>query len=188
MRSVRPRLLPRSHFWRDLIEIILLVIITYTPINLMTARAVVEGPSMQPNFHTGDLVIVNRSAYFFSSPQRGDVVVLHNPQNPDGDDLIKRIIGLPGETVELREGRVYINNVMIDEPYVERFCTISCADRTWILSGDEYFIMGDNRNNSYDSHNFGPIKGNLIVGQAWIRYWPLQQFTIINHPDYASTP
>ncbi len=183
----RPRLLPRSRLWRDVVEIVLLVVITYTPINLMTARAIVEGPSMQPNFFTGQLVIVNRSAYFFSAPARGDVVVLHNPNSLQRDDLIKRVIGLPGETLELREGQVYINGMRLDEPYIKNPCGSTCVGK-WELGPEEYFIMGDNRPNSSDSRGFGPIKRSLIVGQAWIRYWPLPDFEIVPHPNYNLQP
>ena len=182
----RPRLFSRQRaWWRDALEILLLVILTYTPINLMTARAVVEGPSMQPNFHTGDLVIVNRAAYFFTSPSRGDVVVLHNPRTARGDDLIKRVIGLPGEHIEIDRGRVYVNGALLEEPYIERFCASGC-DGSWTLGPDEYFVLGDNRSNSYDSARFGPINQRLIVGQAWIRYWPITQFTILSHLNYDS--
>ncbi|MCC7208267.1 MAG: signal peptidase I [Anaerolineae bacterium] len=179
----QPRVRVRHRaWWRDIVEIVLLILLTYTPINLMTARAVVEGPSMQPNFFTGDLVIVNRSVYFFSPPSRGDVIVLHNPRVSTGDDLIKRVIGLPGETVEINDGRVYINGILIEEPYIERFCT-NC-DGSWTLGPDQYFVLGDNRPNSYDSSRFGPISKDLIVGQAWIRYWPLSEFEILSHLNY----
>src|SRR5437773_1485427 len=118
----RPGLRPRRGWWRDVLEIVALIVIIYTLVNLSTARAIVEGPSMQPNFYTGQLVIVNRFAYYFSQPQRGDVVVLNNPtdackdvvknrsvievpflspsssSNSQCEDLIKRVIGLPGET------------------------------------------------------------------------------------------
>src|SRR5262245_44838680 len=121
-RPIRPALSPRRGLWRDLLEIVALIVIIYTLVNLSTARAIVEGPSMQPNFYTGQLVIVNRFAYYFSEPMRGDVVVLNNPtdackdvvksravielpflsqNNPASsqcEDLIKRVVGLPGET------------------------------------------------------------------------------------------
>jgi signal peptidase I len=183
--SARPRLHGRRSLLRDVLEIALLVLLTFTPINLVTARAIVDGPSMQPTFYTGDLVIVNRAAYFFSAPQRGDVIVLHNPRSAHSDDLIKRVIGLPNETVELRDGRVYINGTLLEEPYVRAFCGLGCNGQ-WTLSATQYFVLGDNRPQSYDSHNFGPIEQHLIVGQAWIRYWPLSSFTIIEHPTYAS--
>ncbi|PJF36891.1 MAG: signal peptidase I [Candidatus Thermofonsia Clade 1 bacterium] len=182
--SAQPRLTGRRNLARDLFDLALLVLLTFTPINLVTARAIVEGPSMQPTFYTGDLVIVNRAIYFFSAPQRGDVIVLHNPRSAQGDDLIKRVIGLPNETVELRDGRVYINGLLLEEPYIREFCGLGCNGK-WTLSATQYFVLGDNRAQSYDSHNFGPIEQHLIVGQAWIRYWPLSSFTIIEHPSYA---
>ncbi len=182
---------PRPHLnrrplWRDFGEIVLLIAIIYTFVNLTTARAVVEGSSMRPNFETGQLVIVNRFAYFFDNPQRGDVIVLHNPRNGK-EDFIKRVVGLPGEYVQILEGRVYVNGVLLDEPYIERFCTSSC-DGTWQIGEDEYFVLGDNRPSSHDSHAFGPIKRSLIVGQAWVRYWPLPDVAIIDHPNYAPVP
>ncbi len=185
--SARPPLRGKRSLLRDVLEIALLVLITFTPINLMTARAIVDGPSMQPTFHTGNLVIVNRLAYFFSLPQRGDVIVLHNPRYEGGDDLIKRVIGLPNETITLKDGRVYVNGVLLEEPYVREFCGLGC-NGTWTLSPTQYFVLGDNRPQSYDSHNFGPIERHLIVGQAWVKYWPLSEFTIIEHPNYRNLP
>lgn len=179
----RPRLTPHNPLWRDFAEIVVLIATIYTLVNLATARAVVEGSSMQPNFHTGQLVIVNRFAYFASKPERGDVIVLHNPRDPS-EDFIKRVMALPGETIQIIEGRVFINGTMLEEPYIENFCKTNC-DGTWTLKDNEYFVLGDNRGNSHDSHAFGPIDQRLIVGQAWIRYYPLSEFAIINHPDYA---
>ncbi|MCC7450357.1 MAG: signal peptidase I [Anaerolineae bacterium] len=207
IKPSRPGLSPRRGWLRDILEIMALVVIIYTLVNLSTARAIVEGPSMQPNFYTGQLVIVNRFAYYFSDPARGDVVVLNNPSdsckdaiknrstievplishnNTSGacEDLIKRVVGLPGETVQIKEGRVYINDTLIDEPYIPTFCTVGC-DGKWTLEPDQYFVLGDNRRNSYDSHSFGPINRHLIVGQAWIRYWPLPDAGVIPHPAYG---
>lgn len=179
----RPRLVSRGALWRDVSEIILLIASIYTLVNVATARAVVEGASMKPNFETGQLIIVNRFAYFFDAPQRGDVIVLHNPNNPQ-EDFIKRVIGLPGETVQILDGRVYINGSMLEEPYIAKFCDAIC-DGLWYVGPDEYFVLGDNRGSSHDSHSFGAIPRRLIVGQAWIRYFPLNQFSIIHHPDYG---
>lgn len=181
----KPALRRKRSPFRDIFELVLLVLLTFTPINLMTARAIVKGPSMLPTFRTDNLVIVNRMAYFFSRPQRGDVVVLHNPNNPQGDDLIKRIVALPGETVEIRGGVVFINGVQLNEPYVREYCG---CNGTWTLGVNQYFVLGDNRNNSYDSHNFGPIDRSLIVGQAWIKYWPLAEFEFVHHPRYDNLP
>jgi len=138
---------------------------------------------MLPNFDTGQLIIVNRAAYFFGGPSRGDVIVLHNPAN-NSEDFIKRVVGLPGEYVEIREGRVYVNGTMLNEPYIEQFCTLGC-DGAWPLGPDQYFVLGDNRAHSHDSHVFGPINRNLIVGQAWLRYWPIDLFHLMDHPSYS---
>lgn len=205
----RPKLKSRRRFGRDVIEMFLLFIVIYTLVNLSTARAIVEGPSMQPSFYTGQLVIVNLFSYYLSQPQRGDVVVLHNPteqckdkinnrstinlpftvqdNRSDGcDDLIKRIVGMPGEKIEIKKGRVYANGTLLEEPYIVKgFCEVSC-NGNWTLGPEQYFVLGDNRNNSTDSHSFGPIKRSLIVGQAWIRYWPLDSMSVIPHPHYGT--
>ena len=208
--SPRPTLIrKRRGWWRDILEMLALVVVIYTLVNLTTARAYVEGPSMQPNFYTGQLVIINLFAYYFTPPARGDVIVLHNPEpqckdvvrqnvglafllpnNQNGvcDDLIKRIIGLPGDVVEIKQGgRVYVNGKLLDEPYISQFCENGCEGK-WTIGNDQYFILGDNRPASLDSHAFGPINRSLIVGQAWIRYWPLPDFKIIPHPSYGVIP
>lgn len=198
----------RRGLWRDVLEMVVLIVVIYTLVNLTTARALVLGASMQPNFYTGQLIIVNRFAYYFAPPARGDVVVLLNPteqckdvirqstglsvivpqsKNEVCDDLIKRVIGLPGETVQIQAGRVSINGKRLEEPYIPHFCERGC-DNTWKLKDDEYFVLGDNRPNSLDSHAFGPINRTLIVGEAWVRYWPLQDFAVLPHPDYGTIP
>ncbi len=182
-RTDRPSLLSRNALWRDVIEILLLIVTIYTLVNLATARAVVEGASMQPNFYTGQLVIVNRFAYYFDNPARGDVIVLHDPEDPS-QDFIKRVVGLPGEVITIREGHVYANGTPLEEPYIPRLCTSGC-DGTWTLDAEHYFVLGDNRPNSHDSHSFGPLDRKLIVGKAWIRYWPPQDIGIIPHQSYG---
>jgi signal peptidase I len=181
--NTQPGIKPQRSLVRDVVEILLLIVTIYTLVNLATARAVVEGQSMEPNFHTGQFVIVNRFAYYFAKPQRGDVIVLHAPRDPS-QDYIKRVVGLPGESIQIKAGRVYVNGTMIDEPYIAHFCTTNC-DGEWKLKDTEYFVLGDNRNNSYDGHSFGPIPSTLIVGQAWVRYWPISDIAIIQHPRYG---
>lgn len=181
----RPRLVRRNSFLREVIETLVLVVAIYTLVNLSTARFVVEGSSMEPNFHTGEYVIVSRLAYIMGEPERGDVVVFHYDVE-NKRDFIKRVIGLPNEQIEINEGRLYVNGLLLDEPYVMDYCRRSfCPNRTWQLEDDEYFVLGDNRNSSQDSHDFGPIKRNQIIGKAWVRYWPLEDFQIIPHHDYG---
>lgn len=179
-----PFLKGNDTLWRDVLEAFIVIVAIYTLVNLATARAIVEGASMQPNFATGQLIIVNRLSYFFSTPQRGDVVVLHSPTD-GSEDLIKRVIGLPWDTVEIRDGMVYVNGRQLAEPYIldENRCTVAC-DGVWALNADQYFVLGDNRASSYDGHSFGPIKRSLIVGQAWLRYWPPPNFGFIPHERY----
>lgn len=129
----------------------------------------------------GQRLIISRVHYMLANPQRGDIVVFNSPE-ADSDDpsLIKRVIGLPGELVEIRDREVYINGVKLDEPYIKEPCTYSCRDRQWQLGDDEYFVMGDNRNVSNDSRKFGAIKHSAIIGEALFRYWPLHAIGFIH--------
>lgn len=185
--SPRPQLGRRS-FTRELLETLLLIVAIYTLVNLATARFVVEGHSMLPNFEGNEYLIVSRFDYIIGDPQRGDIVVFHYPQNPERD-FIKRVIGLPGEAVQMKNGLVFINGTPLDEPYVLDLCTSStCKDQEWVLGEDDYFVLGDNRNASQDSVRFGPIHRSHIVGRAWIQYWPPSRWKIINHHEYGAPP
>jgi len=155
------------------------VALIYTLVNLASARFVVDGPSMQPNFATGQFVIVSRVNYLLTDPQRGDVVVFHYPGDPT-QDYIKRVIGLPGDTVEIRDTFVYVNGKELNETYINEPCSVNtCRNSSWTLGSDQFFMMGDNRNHSSDSRFFGPVERHFIVGKALIRYWPPQDWGII---------
>jgi len=172
---------------REIGETIVLVTMIYALVNLASARFVVDGPSMQPNFATGQFVIVSRVNYLLTDPQRGDVVVFHYPNDPT-QDYIKRVIGLPGDIVEIRDTHVYVNGNELTEPYINEPCTPNtCRNNRWSLSGDQFFVMGDNRNHSSDSRFFGPVERHFIVGKALIRYWPPQDWGIIpGHNGYSN--
>ena len=177
----RPNL-QRSSVVRELLETVILIGLVFTLVNLATVRFYIEGPSMQPNFFAGQFLIVSRIHYLLSQPQRGDIVVFDPPGDdgtPDEPLLIKRLIGLPGETVEMRGGQVFVNGTELDESYTKEECRSNCADRTWQLGQDEYFMMGDNRNNSRDSRVFGAVTRNRIIGEAIIRYWPPQDWGLV---------
>jgi signal peptidase I len=181
---LKPRLRPHRTLLREVLEIGLLVLLIYSSVNLASARYVVEGASMAPNFHTDEAIIVSRTAYLIGKPNRGDVVVFHNPDN-QSTDFIKRIVGLPAETVKITDGRVFINGKRLEEPYIAEFCANKRCDGTWTVGEGQYFVLGDNRSHSHDGHDFGPVDQNLIVGQAWFRYWPPAAFGPVQHYEYG---
>lgn len=167
---------------REVVQTSILVIVMYVGLNIFVPRYVVEGHSMEPSFYTDERVIVSRLNYLLGSPERGDIVIFD--RNAD-HTLIKRIIGLPGETVALQDGQVLIDGRPLDEDYVMDLCRYSCRDRTWELGDDQYFVLGDNRNNSMDSHNFGPINRDQIIGKVLARYWPPKELHFfVGDPDY----
>jgi signal peptidase I len=170
---------------RELVETLMLILAIYALVNLTTVRYIVDGPSMQPNFFTGQFIMVSRLNYLFGTPERGDIIVFHRPDMQQ-DDLIKRVIGLPGEHVEIRDGDVYVNGVMLDEPYINEQtfnCTTYCDIQ---LGPDQYFVMGDNRNRSTDSRAFGPVNRHFIVGEALLRYWPPQDWGIVSRLHFPN--
>lgn len=145
----------------------------------------VSGNSMVPNFHDKDYIITNKLAARFSQPVRGEVIILKNPRNPEKEVFIKRVVGLPGETLKLSNGRVYINGNLLEEPYLTP--DVQTTGESVLKEGDEitipadnYFVLGDNRRNSSDSRDFGLLKKELIIGQAYLRYWPLDKMMLIS--------
>lgn len=134
--------------------------------------------SMEPNFHEGQRLLVNKAAYFFDDPERGDVVVFHAP-NGNGD-YIKRVIGIPGDTMEIKNRNVYVNGVKLEEPYIMAPPRYTMEEME--VPEGEYFVLGDNRNNSNDSHRGWLAEGEDIIGRAWISTWPPQAWGIV--PEY----
>jgi len=170
--------------WRflvDILETILLSVILFLGINAITARVRVDGQSMVPTFDSGEFVIVSKLSYKLGEFDRGDVVVFHLPRDPD-QDYIKRIIGLPGDLVVVDEGEVYVNGHQLGEPYINAPPTYNGE---WQISDDQLFVLGDNRNNSSDSHSWGPVPLDLIVGKAVFVYWPFDSMGVVDHPSVA---
>ena len=182
----QPHISQGRSFSRELIETILLIAAIYAFVNLATARFVVDGHSMLPNFDTDQFIIVSRLSFILGDPQRGDVVVFHYPAQPDRD-FIKRVIGLPGDTVTILEGRVYINGELLDEPYIENFCRGKSCDGEWEIGSDQFFVLGDNRGASKDSQDFGPVDRKYLVGRAFLRYWPPEDWGLIEHWNYSES-
>jgi signal peptidase I len=161
----------------ELGETVLPAIVIAVLINLFLAQATrVYGSSMEPNLHTDQRLVVEKVTYRLHGPRRGDVVVLRMPERGP-ELLIKRVIALPGETVEIRDGTVYINHQPLDEPYLVRRSG-STYGPTMVPEG-QIFVMGDNRGASNDSRVFGTVVLDRIVGRAWISYWPLEFLGIV---------
>ena len=163
---------------RELMETVVLSLIIFFVIRLGVQNYRIESHSMDPNFAENQFVLVNKLSYRFGEPQRGDVVVFHNPNNTR-EDYIKRVVGLPGDTLELVDGNVYVNGSLLEEPLIH--------EPTWglmgqvVVSPDHLFVMRDNRTNSRDSRNFGELPMDLVVGKAWLRIWPFDKFGWVPH-------
>jgi signal peptidase I len=181
----------------DLVKTAIQALLLFVILSTLIGRFEIHQISMEPNFHEGQRVLVSKLDNIWStlfvrtahaadsrrnSPfalQHGQVVVFFKTPSRDEDALIKRAIGLPGDTVELRGGAVLINGVLLNEPYVsgaQTFCGNYCQPFT--LGPDQYFLMGDNRLNSLDSRSFGPIPASQLVGRVVLRYWPLEQVEV----------
>ncbi len=144
---------------------------------------VVEGPSMEPNFHNKQYIIVEKISYLVSEPVRGDVVVIKFPGDPENQKYIKRIIGLPGDALEIKNGKVYINEQLLQEFYIPQNVETT-PNQKIILKKDEYFIMGDNRPNSNDSRAWGVCPKKNIIGRAWMIIIPVNDLSLMPHVDY----
>lgn len=165
----------------ELLQTALIAFLLFIVVNLITARIRVEGISMEPSLHDGEFVVVNRLAYRWKEPERGDVIVFHFPSDPRRR-FIKRVIGLPGDTVTIRDGRVLINGSVLEEPYLEEEPRYHGE---WRIAPNEVFVLGDNRNNSSDSQNWGPLDINEIIGKAMLVYWPMDTIGLIPHYDFV---
>lgn len=169
---------------REVGETIILTLIIFLLIQTVIRNFRVVGTSMVDNLHDGQYLIIDKISYNplvtdvlgVGGPQRGDVIVFEPPNRP-GEDYVKRIIGLPGETVEIRRGQVFINGEPLAEPFQPRTGSYTMPPR--VVPEGQVFVLGDNRNNSNDSHNWGPLPIENIVGRAWLSYWPPDQWGTI---------
>jgi len=159
----------------DTIETILLALILFLGINAVSARVRVENVSMEPTLLPGEFLLVNRVAYKIGTPQIGDVIVFHAP-GADDLDYIKRLIGLPGDTIHIDGGIVYVNGQALYETYIADSPNYT---GTWEVPESQLFVLGDNRNNSSDSHLWGFISEDAVVGKALLIYWPLDEVSLL---------
>ena len=169
-------------FIGSILQTVLFAVILFFVVNMLTARIRVEGDSMEPSLIDGQFVVVNKLAYSLQDPERGDIVVFRFPLNPDRR-FIKRIIGLPGDLVQVNNGEVFINGNLLSEPYLS--APPAYNDR-WEVGRSEVFVLGDNRNNSSDSQNWGALALQDIIGKAFLVYWPLDSMGWIPRYDLAA--
>jgi signal peptidase I len=195
---------------REILETVLLAAVIFFGVRLLVLNFQVEGSSMLPNLHNQELLLVNRNAYGevdlnkwlnylplveregtwvvweFDPPERGDIVVFDPPGSSDGKPYIKRVLALEGETVEVKNGSVYVNGTQVEEPYIQDGITDCYSDEacTWTVPEGNVWVMGDNRRNSSDSRAFGPVPVENIIGKAIITYWPVEDIGLVPHYDY----
>jgi signal peptidase I len=167
----------RTRLIRELIETIAFTLLIFLVIRFAAQSFRVDGASMQPGLHTDEYVLVNKMAYLFHPPQRGDVIVFHYPLDTS-KDFIKRIIGIPGDTITTTSDTVTVNGQILHEPYIST--PFNFDSNTWKLGPGEFFVMGDNRDNSLDSRTWGPLNRSYIVGKAVAVYWPLSNWEWVN--------
>jgi signal peptidase I len=200
---------------REIVETLLLAVIIFVAVRAVVLNFRVDGLSMNPSMQDNEMVLVNRNVYLhfdtwalvdwlpfveheetnvvypFHPPERGDIIVFDAPVNNASKPYIKRVIALPGETVEARDGHVYINGHQIDEPYLEgeeTWCGVEQNCPPVTVPEGSVFVLGDNRDNSQDSRAFGPVAIDRIIGKAWITYWPFSEAGIVPHYDYPELP
>jgi signal peptidase I len=143
----------------------------------------VEGASMEPSFHPNEYLIIDEISYRLSDPKRGDVVVFRYPRDPK-QFYIKRMIGLPGETIRIVNGNVFVNDAKLAEEYLSDLYLSKDTKEELTLGQNEYYLLGDNRANSLDSRVFGPVTDNHLIGRVWIRGWPLNRLDVFGEFDY----
>jgi signal peptidase I len=166
-------------FLVDILETLIWAVVLFVLINLVSARVRVDGTSMLPTLTNGELVIVNKLVYRLSEPARGDIIVFYFPVDPS-QEFIKRVVGLPGDQVSIHKGAISINGQQLEEPYLT---VTTNYDGDWTVAEEQLFVLGDNRNNSLDSHNWGTVPMDYVIGKALFIYWPFNALGIIEHGE-----
>lgn len=173
-----------GRFALDIIETLVLAVVLFLGINAISARVRVDGFSMQPTLDDGEFVLVNKMSYRFGEVSRGDIIVFHFPLNPE-EELIKRVIGLPGDRVLVRNNLVYVNGQLLNEPYIAQ---PPLYTGEWTVADGQIFVLGDNRNNSNDSKDWGLLPAENVVGKAAVIYWPPPMWNVLEHTDVFAAP
>lgn len=172
-------------FIRDVLETVLLSLVLFMGINAISARIRIESISMQPTLYAGDFVIVNKVAYKIGDVERGDVVVFRYPPDPEREPYIKRVIGLPGDEVRVEGGKVHVNGEALTEPYI---AAAPGYQGTWTVPDESLFVLGDNRNSSSDSHSWGMVPVENVIGKAEVVYWPPSEWKVLHEDTAVAAP
>lgn len=182
-------------FFLDIIETVVVALAIFVIIYLFLVQPhQVNGNSMWPNFFSGEYLLTDKISYRFSDPERGDVIIFHAPPAARCPqelqcDFVKRIVGMPKENIEIKSGRVLIDGRELKEPYLDQISEVNSQDTqsmTIKLNEGEYFVMGDNRDHSSDSRAWGPVDKEMIVGKAWLCYWPLPRAGFIKSASLSN--
>lgn len=202
----------QSSMVREIVETLILALIIFVAVRSVVLNFRVDGLSMTPSFEDNEMLLVNRNVYFnldtwslvdwmpfvdheeenvvypFHPPERGDIVVFDAPVNGASKPYIKRVIGLPGETIEIQDNAVFVDGQRLNEPYLEGELTWCGAEgqpcSPVTVPESSVFVLGDNRDNSSDSRAFGPVSVDNIIGKAWVTYWPTSEMGVVPHYDY----
>jgi signal peptidase I len=173
-------------FFMDVLEVVVFAVGIFLIVYLLILRPhKIKGQSMHPTFPDGEYLLTEKVSYYRGGPQRGDVVVFKPPISED--EFIKRIIALPGETISVQNGKVFVNGKELNEDYIKVQTNGSAflsEGEVYTIPEGKYFTMGDNRQHSSDSRAWGPIEKKDITGKAWLTYWPIDKAGIVRHPNY----
>ncbi|MEM8532102.1 MAG: signal peptidase I [Chloroflexota bacterium] len=202
---------------RELLETAIFVLVVFLVVRGAVQNFKIEGQSMEPTLHTEQYILVNKLTYLhfdtnlfqrfisgdetlepnivypFGQPERGDIIVFEYPRDVS-KDYIKRVIALPGERVQIRGGQVYVNDILIDEPYLQGMQTFcgpndACSnEKSVVVPEDTIFVLGDNRDFSSDSREWDALSYDRIIGKAWVSYWPHDYWGVVEHSTYAADP
>lgn len=178
-----------SNVLLEITETVLLALLIFFGTRMVVQNFRVDGGSMVPVLENGEFLLVNKLAYVAAKPDRGDVVVFRSPANPE-EDLVKRIVGLPNETIEFHDGGVYVNGRRLDEDAYFAGATAPGRDRSLVVPEQGYFVLGDNRGQSIDSRRFRIVPEAAIVGKVWLVYWPVGRFGVLHGaaPGFEPVP
>lgn len=170
----------------ELVETLAITLVLFLAARASLQPFTVQGQSMEPTLHNHEYILVEKVTYWLHAPQRGDVVVFRYPGDPSVD-YIKRVIGLPGDHVQIHDGGVYVNGKRLTEKYIAAPPDYSgCTYCDVTVPRNDLFVLGDNRDNSSDSHEWGLLPRGNVIGRAWISYWPLPDLSILSEPSYPN--